>query len=110
MVDELKKRLTALREAAPCLNAVADEANRIIREVEKSLEGIGVSATSGWFSSRRTREQDYENGGYTEEEVYRFLAYGRVDGEYAIHVLEVTCREREHLGQFNEPVDSNRIP
>jgi hypothetical protein len=103
MVDELKRRLAALRGVAPRLNTVADEMNRLVEQVEKTLvdEGINVSATTAhWFSSERHRE----------EQVEECLAFGRVRGAYGIHVLRRTFRERDNLGIFTHLVDSVRIP
>jgi hypothetical protein len=110
MTDELKRRLDALRKVAPKLRAVADDANKIVKDVEKVLVeemGIGVSATANAFLIKRQRETD-DNERVREEEVSSYLAFGRVDGSYCIHVL-IEHQERGDNGWFTETVESKRV-
>ncbi len=112
MVDQLKKRLSALRKIAPELNAVADEANQIVKAVEKSLVEemhLGISARSRFFSRHLQPVTDHDNDRIGEEEVNRCLAFDRVSGDFCIHVLEVVFREGEQPGYFTEEIDSTPI-
>src|SRR6516165_2779971 len=103
MTDQLQKRLAALRAVAPRLNAVADEANRIVKQVESQLRemGVGISATSGAFSTERRIRRDDATDEENEEEVEQYLAFGRHMGVYGIHIREVVYRR--------DPYDNNRF-
>jgi hypothetical protein len=111
MVSELNKRLRALRDIAPEVNAVADEANQTIKMVEKTLVDelkLGISARSDAFSCDRYRVGvDDET---VDEEQEKYLAFGRVSGTYCLHVVEAVYREGEQRGSFEEEVDSTAIP
>jgi hypothetical protein len=117
MTSELQKKLRALREIAPELNAAADEANRVVTEVDNALRDmkLGVSATAGVFdrSVEPIRDEDGEDdedeadeddgGAPRYRETLYYLAYGRVQGRYGIHVLSNffegdTPRENKYVG------------
>src|SRR5262245_14185745 len=110
MTSELQKRLRALREVAPRLNAAADEANRLVKMVDGQLKEmqLGISSASPYFDVQCERIVDDEDGDVTNQETYRCLAYGRVQGSYAIHVLERVSQGAP--GQELEHVGENRIP
>jgi hypothetical protein len=109
MVSKLNKSLDALRAIAPALNAVADEANSLVKVVESALVvemGIGVSAYAPNVTARCRRRDDDDNGNVTEEEIVERLAFGRVDGVYCIHVVEATYHDIGD-GCFTELVDES---
>jgi hypothetical protein len=106
MVSKLNKSLNALRAIAPAINEAADEANRVVKEVEHTLVrelGIGVSATSEVTREWRRRDVD-DDGEATDEEVREYLGFGRVMGSYCIHVVE-SVYHKDGNGWFNDEVD-----
>ena len=87
MTDELKQRMSRLRELAPQLNSATDQASRLVRMVEIFLVEelhIGISAESSAFNSWSPGED--ENG--RARLVRQTLAFGRVGAAYRIHVLD----------------------
>src|SRR5262249_19858872 len=113
MVDELKKRLSALRTVAPQLNAIADEVNRIVKEVDEELRdmGIGIAAQSGCFTSERSIRHDEDTDTDIEEETVQVLAFRRVWGAYQIHVLELVYHRDPYCNNlFREVVNSTPMP
>ena len=102
-------------EACTRVNKVADEANRIVKEVEKALVEemkIGVFAASCFETYRQQTVREGRHEDETiDEEVDRYLAFGRVGAaNYCIHILEVTSHQREIPGHFTEEVNRERIP
>jgi hypothetical protein len=89
--------MEALRELAPRLNKTADSASSIIKSVEKFLNelGIGISGYGSYFNEDREATDD------GPRKIYSHLAYGRMHGDFCIHVLNRTFRE--------EP-DSHGVP
>ncbi|MGO9462728.1 MAG: hypothetical protein ACLQIB_57585 [Isosphaeraceae bacterium] len=113
MVSKLNKRLSALGDIAPELNAAADEVNQTIKMVEKTLVDelkLGVSARSNPISVDRQRVTDKYTDLTVDEEVTRYLAFGRVSGSYCIHIVEATDRQGANRGHFDQEVDSTSIP
>jgi hypothetical protein len=88
MIDDLKKRLAALRGVSPGINAVTNHTNDVVKLVEKTLVedlNLAVSA-SVLFES--------EFGGERGVTRKQSLAFGRVkgNGTYRIFVLNETGR------------------
>ena len=67
---------------------------------------IGVSAASDAFRSASRRLDPADDGCDTDEEQHDYLAFGRVNGGYCIHVLHVTL----HAAPMGEDriIDSTR--
>jgi hypothetical protein len=81
MTDQMKQRLDALRAVTPRLNATTDEVSNIVKSVETILTdelGIGLSAMTSHFAERP---------GEDDVTVFEYLAYGRVNGSFRIHVV-----------------------
>lgn len=111
MTNQLKKRLDTLRALAPRLNSVTDETSKIVAAVERTLVdelGIGVSAEVCFDSKDFVEPIDPDDGdsGTVKEEVWRSLAFDRVNGTYRIHVLEE--RRREDQGCMDTVVNEER--
>lgn len=102
MTDEMRRKVARLRAIAPQLNAVADEAAKVVQAVEKLLAkelSLGITAESGAFESREERDTDLDRDTLVE----LCLAYGRIGtADYGIHVL-VTTQTRDEWGHFTQP-------
>jgi hypothetical protein len=87
MTDELKRRMSRLRELAPRLNSATDQASKLVAMVEKFLVEelhIGISAETTGFNSWNASKDDDGNA----RMVYQTLAFGRVGAGYRIHVVD----------------------
>jgi hypothetical protein len=108
MIDDLKKRLAALRGVSPRINAVTNHTNDVIKLVEKTLVedlNLAVSA-SVLFES--------EFGGEAGVTRKQSLAFGRVkgNGTYRIFVLNETGRassEQPGSGDAFEVMEEEQI-
>jgi hypothetical protein len=103
MSSKLAKSLDSLRAVVPALNAATDEANRLVKVVERVLVnelGIGISATGG-------RVREFRR--HADEELREYLAFGRVNDSFCIYIAEDTYR-RDGSGDFSEQVDSQKTP
>jgi hypothetical protein len=79
-MEELKKAMAELRDSTKRLNAITDEANNVVRDVEEFLNkecGVGVCA-SVVVSTR-----EIEKHGIT---LFTSLSYCRVNGKFRIAV------------------------
>jgi hypothetical protein len=98
MTNKLHEGLDTLRAIAPALNAVADEANRMVKDVEKILvevTGSGISAGAE-FERKRCEDDDFE-----EYEIRRVLSFGRICQRHCIFVRS-THYAKESSDQFTE--------
>lgn len=97
MTEELRKKLAALRAAAPALNKATDEANDVVAAVEKFLAelSLGISEEADAFDIRPATGVG-EDGDRSRWEVYSHLAYGRVGGAHRIYVLQETRQDDEN--------------
>lgn len=85
MTDELRKRMESLRSIAPKLNKASDTAATVIAKVEDFLGNlhVGIEGRSDWYD-----EQPVLLAFDDDPQVLRSrLAYGRINGKYAIHVV-----------------------
>lgn len=96
----MREKLEALRAASSKLNASTDAAAKVVAEVEKFLDklGIGLSAESDVFRSEPYEDDDQDEAGWRDEdgndsrpEVCYTLNYGRVGGKFRIHVATSLC-------------------
>jgi hypothetical protein len=109
MTSAFKKKLDEIRAIGPELNSAADEANRIVKEVERVLvqeTKIGVRATTSCFGV----EQRTVDGETHKQELRRRLAFGRVNGVYCIHVDDGFYRYDEATEGMDEEVYSEHTP
>ena len=91
MTSELKKQLDALRAIAPRLDAVTDEANRVVAQVEKILvDELHVGVTASTLVA--TFEAGVDEDGAALERV-EFLVFDRIGGRFRIGVSTVVRRE-----------------
>jgi hypothetical protein len=104
MTSKLTHSLDSLRAVVPGLNSASDEANRIVKQVERVLVdelGVGISARSSRYSETRRRGIDDENGAAIQERIVEYLAFGRVHGVYGIHRKQIA----HHQGEFGILLD-----
>ncbi len=88
MTDELKRRMARLRELAPRLNAVTDQASKLVARVEKFLVEelhIGVSAEVCYEELPAGTDEDNH-----ALRIRHSLAFGRGGGSFRIHVVRET--------------------
>ena len=93
MTDELKQRLSRLRDLAPQLNRATDETSATVGMVERLLADelrLGISAESSAFHSWSTGRDEAGD----VRTVHQTLAFGRIGGAYRVHVVETTCIDR----------------
>jgi hypothetical protein len=112
MSSKLNQALGSLRAVIPSVNAAADEANRIVKQVERVLAdelGVGISARSSRCFESRRRDIEVETGAATAERIEEFLAFGRVHGAYCIHRLIIIYHQGE-FGILADEVDSEATP
>lgn len=87
--EDLQSRLARIAEIVPSLNSAADEATKIIKEVDSLLSklNVGISAEVAF----REETDDPSLDGYDSDRPFytRYLAYARVGREYSIHVHSV---------------------
>ena len=90
MTEELRVKMEELRALAPRLNKTSDSATSIIKAVEDFLNGLGIGVSgSSWFDEEPAEAEDDE----TPRKIRSYLAYGRIGGEFSIHILKQTYRE-----------------
>jgi hypothetical protein len=105
MTEELRAKMEELRAIAPRLNKTSDSASTLIRTVETFLDdlGIGVSGTSRCFDQELA--QGWEDD--VTRTMFSYLAYGRVRGDFRIHVLRQTTHEEMNtFGFMGDVVDA----
>jgi hypothetical protein len=97
MTEELRAQMEALREVAPRLHKASDESSKAIMAANDFLReiGVGFSLYTSSFGEER-HGVDNETGLYTSQSQH--LAYGRMNGEFRIHVMNLT-------GTLNPPKD-----
>jgi hypothetical protein len=90
MTEELRDRMAKLRAIAPRLNKATDDATRALSEVDKFLEelGIGVTVQTGSFHDGPPHAMGFDADKPGEIVSSFYLAYGRLNGRYRIHVNE----------------------
>jgi hypothetical protein len=114
MTNELTSQLLALRGVAPRINSVLDDVNDIIKRVERALVTemaiAVVASTADAFSERRLNMKDAETGEITEYRQDRYLSYGRIGGEYCIHVTELLFKRDGERWRPPQPGTSEQIP
>lgn len=84
---DLRDKLIALRALAPGLNETTQQMGAIVAAVEKMLDAelsLGIPAETAEFDCKRL--VDDEEG--RPVGAVQFLAYGRVNGKFCIHVVE----------------------
>lgn len=89
--EDLQSRLDRIAEIVPSLNSAADEATKIIDEVDSFLSKLNV----GISAEVEFREE------IDDQHCTHYLAYARVGREYGIHVLSVT-RNKNRYGDFTD--------
>jgi hypothetical protein len=98
MTGPLQKQLDEVRAIARELNSAIDEVNKVVKHVETVLvkeTKIGITVFSKFDSDYRRVED--EHGETVEEEVCSYIKFGRIDGDYCIHITRRTFRE-SHAG------------
>jgi hypothetical protein len=108
MSDELKERLTKLREIAPRLNSATDQTSQMVASVEKFLVEelhLGISAESSEFNSWYAGRDDEGNS----RTVRQTLAFGRVGSGYRIHVVDSMGFRDDH-GRWQELATRQQTP
>jgi hypothetical protein len=100
MTEELRAKMEELREMAPRLNKTSDSASAIIKAVEEFLNklGIGIPGLGPWFQSH---VEDTDDG---PREYNWYLAYGRLHGNFCIHVQVQKCKEEMSTYGFMDNV------
>lgn len=94
MTKELRDKLAALRAIAPKLNQATDEATAIVQSVERLLgEDLKLGIASEYYFHQRMADGHENDDGDGAPVVDVSLAYGRVNGRFCLHVLEVTSRK-----------------
>jgi hypothetical protein len=88
MTESTKNTMNALREIAPKLNSIVDNLNSVVTGIEEFLASInlGISVQGSYFKVHRIGPD--VNGCYTNTR--SSLCYGRINGQFRIHVVEVT--------------------
>lgn len=96
MSESLKKKLARLQEIAPKLNMASDNADALVRVVEKLIGddlSLGIPAESGPFSILAVRvEDDDEDDADRADRVSFRLVYGPIQGTYRIYVVREGTR------------------
>lgn len=88
MTGELKAGMARLREIAPRLDSQTDEVSKLVATVEKFLTAearIGISAAIEFED-----EEGYSSAENRPTRIDRYLAFGRANGSFCIHILEET--------------------
>jgi hypothetical protein len=96
MTNELTLHLSALRGAAARVNSVVDDVNGIVKKIENILiteMGIAIAAHSRTaFRETRYDERDTETSELIQYRHDDYLSYGRVGGNYCIHIKTLTMQ------------------
>jgi hypothetical protein len=111
MTSALKKKLDEIRAIAPELNSAIDEANGIVKHVEKVLveeAAIGVSAEADAFLTRMEASTAFLEEQVVEKLVRYRLCFGRVNGAYCINVMRTEYGDFN--GAFTREEDSDLTP
>jgi hypothetical protein len=111
MASKLSESLNILRAVAPDLNAASNEANKVVKAVEKVLVdelGVGIWEMSDECSVSAWRVTN-DSGDRIEEEIRAHLAFGRVNGSYCIH-RNSRIFQKDSEGNFTQLIDCEDTP
>jgi predicted nuclease with RNAse H fold len=92
MTEELRVKMEKLRAIAPRLNRTTDQAIAAVQAVEAFLNGLslGIEGHTSSFGQIPVEDSSPDDGRMIVELT---LAYGRLRGDFSIHVLNATFRE-----------------
>jgi hypothetical protein len=111
MTEELRKKLVALRAAAPALNKATSEAAAVVAAVEKFLAelSLGLSMHTHVFDSVHAPPAGDEDG-EEERRVFYTLAYGRVAGTSVSMSWRTQAGKIQDLPRVGTRYPSRRSP
>lgn len=107
MTEELRRKLAALRAAAPALNKATDEATAVVAAVEKFLADLSIGLTLKAQSFLGVPAPAGDDEALT---VFHSLAYGRVGGTYRVHVTAETCRKDDNYVDGWDTLSTEETP
>ncbi len=111
-MSALQKKLDAILAIAPAINFAVNEANDVVKHVEKVLvqdAKIGISALTAPFRQGRGAKYNDADDTWTEIESRSHLGFGRVKGSWCVYVHQ-TDRKKDEAGKFDVAVGSDDTP